>query len=526
MTVRGAAGPSPRAPYGGSRAASQTLPEWLGRRAYLTPEAVALIFGDERWSFRELDHAVDHTAARLWQEGIQPGDHVALLGQNSVEYILALGALMRLGAVAVPLNTRLSPEEIAWQINDSDAAALVVDDEHLALAGKALESSTSGAGPIAPKVPLIPLEAVASPRPPGEAAPSYPRRSRIELDSLHGIIYTSGTTGRPKGAMLTYGNHWWNAIGSGLNLGGHRDDVWLAAVPLFHVSGLSIVMRSLIHGFAVLLHQRFDPALANRAIDQQGVTLASVVSVMLSRMLQERGGRKYPPHLRAVLVGGGPVPEALLRRALDLGMPVLQTYGMTETASQAATLPPHDALRKLGSAGKPLFPVELKVDAPPGEVGEILVRGPGVSPGYYRRPEESKASRREEWFRTGDLGWLDAEGYLYVVDRRSDLIISGGENVYPAEVERVLESHPAVLEAGVAGKADEQWGQVPIAFVVPKSSPSHELAAELIAYCRSKMARYKAPVEVHFVPALPRNAAGKLARHRLRELLTGDDGRA
>jgi len=209
-----------------------------------------------------------------------------------------------------------------------------------------------------------------------------------------------------------------------------------------------------------------------------------------------------------------------------LGMPVLQTYGMTETASQAATLPPHDALRKLGSAGKPLFPVELKVDAPPGEVGEILVRGPGVSPGYYRRPKESKASRREGWFRTGDLGWLDAEGYLYVVDRRSDLIISGGENVYPAEVERVLESHPAVLEAGVAAKADERWGQVPIAFVVPKSSPSQKLAAELIAYCRSKMARYKAPVEVHFVPELPRNAAGKLARHRLRELRTGDDSRA
>src|SRR5690606_40332399 len=211
------------------------------------------------------------------------------------------------------------------------AAALVADDEHLALAGKALESSTCGAGPIAPKVPLIPLEAVAIPRPPGGAAPSYPKRSQIELDSLHGIIYTSGTTGRPKGAMLTYGNHWWNAIGSGLNLGGHRDDVWLAAVPLFHVSGLSIVMRSLIHGFAILLHQRFDPALANRAIDVQGVTLASVVSVMLSRMLEVQRERKYPPHLRYVLVGGGPVPEALLRRALDLGMPVLQTYGMTRS---------------------------------------------------------------------------------------------------------------------------------------------------------------------------------------------------
>lgn len=503
--------------------AGQTVPEWLERRAFLTPHAPALIFGQQTWSFQQLNHAVDHTAARLWQEGIGPGRHVALLAQNSVQYILALGALMRLGAVVVPLNTRLSPAEIAWQIADADVTFLIADDAYATLAKDALGLPSPGAPERADDLRLIPLETVANPRPPGGQAPSFPKQAHVALDGLHGIIYTSGTTGRPKGAMLTYGNHWWNAIGSGLNLGGHQNDVWLAAVPLFHVSGLSIVMRSLIHGFAVLLHQRFDPAVVNRAIDHQGVTLISVVSVMLSRMLQERGERAYPPHLKAVLVGGGPVPQALLKKALELGMPVLQTYGMTETASQAATLPPQDALRKLGSAGKPLFPVELKIDAPLGEVGEILVRGPGVSPGYYRRPRESAASRRDGWFCTGDLGWIDAEGYLYVVDRRSDLIISGGENIYPAEVERVLESHPAVLEAGVTARADARWGQVPVAFVVPKEDPSERLADELIAYCQSKMARYKAPVAVHFVAALPRNAAGKLARHRLAQLL-GDGG--
>ena len=344
----------------------------------------------------------------------------------------------------------------------------------------------------------------------------------LHLDEVQGIIYTSGTTGFPKGAMLTYGNHWWNAIGSGLNLGGHGGDVWLAAVPLFHVSGLSIVMRGLIHGFAVLLHERFDPAAVNQAIDEEGVTLLSVVSAMLDRMLLERAGRPYPPSLRAVLVGGGPVPEALLKKALDHGMQVLQTYGMTETASQAATLSPHDALRKLGSAGKPLFHVEMRVDAPRGEIGEILVRGPSVSPGYYRRPDESLASRREGWFCTGDLGFVDDEGYLYVVDRRTDLIISGGENVYPAELEALLHSHPAVREAGVAPKADAAWGQVPVAFVVAKSEPTAQLATELIEYCRSNLASYKAPAEVHFVPELPRNAAGKVARHRLAELLASE----
>ena len=326
---------------------------------------------------------------------------------------------------------------------------------------------------------------------------------------MHGIIYTSGTTGLPKGAMLTYGNHWWNAVGSGLNLGGHGGDVWLAAVPLFHVSGLSIVMRGLIHGFTVLLHERFDPVSVNRAIDDEGVTLLSVVSTMLGRMLQERAGRRYPSSLRAVLVGGGPVSEPLLNEAIGHGLHVLQTYGMTETASQAATLPPQDALRKLGSAGKPLFHVEMRVDAPEGEVGEILVRGPSVSPGYYGRPDESLASRRNGWFCTGDLGFFDDDGYLYVVDRRTDLIISGGENVYPAEVEKLLHSHPAVLEAGVTPKADAKWGQVPVAFVVTKAEPTDELAAELIEFCRCNLASYKAPAEVRFVAELPRTPQAK-----------------
>lgn len=557
-------------PHGerGANLPAHTVPEWLRRRAYLTPDVAALVSSGTTWTFRELDEVAQQEAVRLYREGVSKGDHVALLGQNSPGYIVALCVLMRLGAVAVPLNTRLQPPEIAWQVTDAQVKLILVDPVHEELARAALAEGAKAAvsqgcsrsDALGPKLvfldpnPAKPSagtlsgascaggrtasgngggaagkgsgETVSDAVGCSDGSDSYDAspgqtvtRESLSLDEVQGIIYTSGTTGRPKGAMLTYGNHWWNAIGSGINLGGHEGDVWLAAVPLFHVSGLSIVMRALIHGFTILLHQRFDPAAANRAIDHEGVTLISVVSVMLDRMLQERGDRPYPPTLRAALVGGGPVPEPLLRKALDLGMPVLQTYGMTETASQAATLSPRDALRKLGSAGKPLFHVDIRVDAPQGQIGEIQVRGPSVSPGYYRRPEESLAARQNGWLRTGDLGYFDDEGYLYVVDRRTDLIISGGENVYPAEVESVLHSHPAVLEAGVAPKSDPRWGQVPVAFVVPQDRPGPELAEALIEHCRRHLAGYKVPVEVRFVSELPRNAAGKVARHRLAALI-------
>ena len=228
-------------------------------------------------------------------------------------------------------------------------------------------------------------------------------------------------------------------------------------------------------------------------------------------MLDARGERPYPPWLRCVLLGGGPAPRPLLERCAARGVPVVQTYGLTETASQVATLAPEDALPKLGSAGKPLFPTELRVDAPPGEIGEILVRGPTVSPGYVNRPERGAA---DDWLRTGDLGRLDAEGYLYVVDRRDELIISGGENVYPAEVEAALLAHPAVAEAGVTGLADSTWGQVVYAAVVLRPGAG-ATAEQLRAHCRARLAAYKVPTRLELVATLPRNAAGKLLRRRL-----------
>jgi O-succinylbenzoic acid--CoA ligase len=294
-------------------------------------------------------------------------------------------------------------------------------------------------------------------------------------------------------------------------------------------------MRSVLYGIPAVVHEAFDQAAVNRAIDEDGVTIVSVVSAMLRRMLDERAGRRYPSSLRCVLLGGGPAPRPLLEECAALGVPVVQTYGLTETASQFATLSPDDALRKLGSAGKPLLHSELRIEhdgapASAGEEGEIVVRGPTVSTGYLNNPEATARTLRDGWLHTGDIGRLDEEGYLYVLDRRDDLIISGGENVYPAEVEATLLQHPAVLEAGVIGVPDPRWGQVPIAFIVlrPDTRPvaGTSTAAEAIdpaeftAFCAERLARYKVPARFIVVDALPRTAAGKLLRRELREVFS------
>jgi O-succinylbenzoic acid--CoA ligase len=274
----------------------------------------------------------------------------------------------------------------------------------------------------------------------------------------------------------------------------------------------------------MVLHEGFEAAAVNRSLDNDGVTILSAVAVMLARMLEDRGSQPYPAHLRCVLLGGGPAPKPLLEACAARHLPVVQTYGLTEAASQVATLAPEDALRKLGSAGKPLMPTELRIvkddqpdqPAAPHRVGEIVVRGPTLSPGYLR---QSAPRTTDGWFRTGDLGYVDEDGYLYVVDRRTDLIISGGENIYPAEVEAVLLAHPAIAEAAVIGLPDARWGQTPVAAIRLHDgvNPAEVGADELRAFCAARLARYKVPTQFKRAAMLPRNAAGKLMRRRVGE---------
>lgn len=489
---------------------STWIPDWLAKRSQVSGERIGLEFGGERYTFARIEQEVCRTVGRLKEAGVREADRVALLVGNVPEFLWGVHALARLGAVSVPLNLRLTDTELAAQVEDADVSLILYHSKQAQraegvarLSGKARTMCIDDTGAWSADI--------------GTAPPA----GAIDLDAVHTIIFTSGTTGRPKGAMLTFGSHWWSAVGSVLNLGLYPDDKWLAAVPLFHVSGLSILMRSVIYGIPVLLHERFDPVAVNEAIDEHGVTMLSVVSSMLARILDARGDTPFPSSLRCVLVGGGPVPRPLLMRCREMGVPVVQTYGLTETASQVVTLSPQDALRKLGSAGKPLFPVEVRIvvdgrEAPAHTAGEIVVRAPNVMKGYFRQPEATGQTLVDGWLYTGDIGYLDDEGFLYVLDRRDDLIISGGENVYPAEVESVLLSHPAVEEAAVVGRPDSTWGAVPVAFV--KLRTGRELTEEaLIAFCRERLAGYKCPKAVSFVPMLPRNASGKLMRKALRE---------
>ena len=460
--------------------------------------------GGQNFTFAVLDAAATNVARQLQEQGAREGDHVALLLANGDEFAIVVHAAARCGVAVVPLNTRLTVPELAYQLEDSDSRFLLYDEPNRDTAQQLAHAVGT--------IRLICANDLTKPLVP----PAAPASGLLDLSATHAIVYTSGTTGRPKGVRLTFGNHWWNAIGSALNLGIGQQDRMLVCLPLYHVGGLSVLFRGVIYGATVVVHESFDPAAVNRAIDDDGITSVSVVAVMLQRMLEERGQRPYPSSLRSVLVGGGPVPEALLRDAIALGVPVLQTYGLTESGSQAVTLSPEDAVRKLGSAGKPLLPVQIRVvasdrDALPGEVGEIWLRGPSISPGYLHEPLPA-----DGWVRTGDLGWLDDDGYLYVSDRRDDLIISGGENVYPAEVEAVLLAHPAVAEAGVVGIPHAEWGAVPVAFVKLATGEAAS-ETELLAMCRDRLAKYKVPIRIHFVDALPRTSSGKLMRRMLRD---------
>lgn len=479
------------------------MQDWLAQRAARSPERVALFFQDRTWTFRELDARVSQLSDALISLHIHPNDRVAVLLRNSDMFVVLVHAIARVGAVLVPLNTRLTPAEIGWQLAHIRAHTLIYDELDFDRTSRLGQAS-----PTTQFVSTVALSVHEHPHGENNYVPSF------QLGTPHSILFTSGTTGKPKAAVLTFGNHWWNAIGSALNLGLHEDDVWLACMPLFHVGGLAIMLRSVIYGIPVVLTETFDARQVNHALDQHHVTIVSMVTTMLRRVIDERGDIPFPKSLRCVLLGGGPAPKELLQECAALNVPVVQTYGLTEAASQVATLAPPDALRKLGSAGKPLMGVDLKIEATDGEVGEILIRGSTVMREYASDLDATTRAWRDGWFHTGDLGYLDGEGYLYVVSRREDLIVSGGENVYPAEIEAVLNTHPAVQESAVVGVSHPQWVQAPIAFVVLLAGA--EVNAQTIkTYCAEKLARYKIPLDVVFVDALPRNAAGKLLRRVL-----------
>ena len=445
------------------------LDDPVGRHARERPGALALRAEGRDLSYAQLEAAVAATTRSLGAAGVGAGDRVATTLAPGLDFAALLHALPRLGAVLVPLAPRLAEAE-RDRLLELASPRLVLD---------------------------APLERSRAP------GPSRPP-PRLDPDAPHTLLYTSGTTAAPKPVLLTYANHLASARAATANLAPERGDRWLCPLPMHHVGGLAILHRSALGGSAAVLHARFAAEDVRESLESGEATLVSLVATQLRRLAEV--GLARAPALRAALVGGGPVPRELLAWAADRELPVLQTYGMTETASQVATLPAPEALasERRGSAGRPLPGVELRVDP---ATGEILVRGPMVSRG---------ALAADGWLHTGDRGWLDRDGYLWVEGRLDDTIVTGGENVAAAEVAEALVAHPAVVEAAVTGRADPEWGEAVVAYVVldPRIAPPGD--SELVAHCRGLLAPHKAPKEVHRVPDLPRTASGKVARARLR----------
>ena len=454
--------------------------------------------------------------------GVKAGDRVALLVGDGLESAILIHALMKIGAVLVPLNARLAPEEMLWQVRDSRPRAFLHDG-----------ANSDGVSAVARACPDIPRALV------GDGAPEAQRFVALEpaaftpaeptRDALHAILYTSGTTGRPKGAMLSYGNHLANAAGFYRRLGAGPGDRWLLSLPLYHVGGLAILLRAVLFGGTVVFAGRFDEARYLGLMREHRITHVSVVAAMLSRLYEVASGADAFTSLRCVLLGGGPASEELLEASLARGIPVSPTYGLTECASQVATLAPGLLARQRGSVGTAIPGVTIRIAREDGgvaevdEEGEICVAGGVVTAGYWNRPAETARALRDGWLHTGDRSRMNAAGALTVLARESDLIISGGENIYPAEIERVLLAHPDVLDAAVLGAPDERWGAVPVALAVRRPGTTIDEAA-LLDHCRALLARYKTPRSIRFVESLPRTSLGKLRRRDAARLPLRNDG--
>jgi O-succinylbenzoic acid--CoA ligase len=478
-------------------------------RAARTPDAPAFESATETWTFAGLAERSRRAAAHL-RAVLPPGDApIGLLLRGEAQFAAWFHAAASTGRPVLPLNLRLTATELAQQLGHSRADLLLghADDARLAEIAALVGALRAE---VAPSVDELPEARGASPA------------VACDDDATLAVLYTSGTSGRPKGACLSWSNFEASARAAEQRLGRAVHSRWLACMPLFHVGGLSILLRSALFGGPVRVHGRFDARAVSDALDRGDIAGLSLVPTMLSRLLDARAGRGAPQGLEALLLGGAAIPSGLLQRALAAGYPVCTTYGLTEACSQVATSAPPRTGDCSAAPMRPLRGVEIRiVDGerllPAGEPGEIVLRGPLVMQGYLHDREATARVLRDGWLHTSDIGYLDDGGGLHVLDRRDDLVITGGENVYPAEVEAVLLDCPGVAEAGVAGVPDADLGARVVAWIVtaPGASPDAPTIAE---HCRSRLASYKVPRRYHFVAALPRTAAGKLQRLRLPEL--------
>ncbi|MBA4025519.1 MAG: acyl-CoA synthetase [Gordonia sp.] len=494
---------------------------WIARRSAIGPSRPAITYEGSTWTYADFAERIDRLAAELRAGGVQIGDRVGYFGPNHPAYLVTLFACARAGAVFVPLNFRLTGRELTYIARDAGLHTLVADTGltavmdavrvDLALSRRiSLEASAdwetlddllSACGPI--------------------SEPEHPSPADVAI-----IMYTSGTTGRPKGAMLTHGNLFWNNVNALLSFDVASSDVTYVAAPLFHIGGLNVTtLLTLQKGGHVIVAPSFDPVQALRDIARHRVTTMFGVPAMYLFMSQApEFATADLSSLGYLICGGAPVPEPLMELFAARGIPFAQGYGLTETAPLALVMGIDEAGCKIGAAGSKVLPLsdvrlvdEGNVEVPPGEPGEICVRGPQIMAGYWNNPSATASAIDEQgWFHTGDVGREDDDGYVSVVDRLKDMAISGGENVYPAEVESVLYSHPDVLEVAVLGLPDPKWGEAVTAVVAVRAGSTVTLQ-DLRAFAAGRLARYKLPQRLEFVASLPRNPTGKVLKNSLRE---------
>jgi fatty-acyl-CoA synthase len=499
------------------------LGSWPERRLRISPDRDAIWFEGTTTSHAGFAERVRRTAGALAGLGVRPGDRVAWTGGNHPSALETLYACGQLGAIWVPVNARLAVPEAEYVLRHSGASLVVHGRDHGRLADRLRDRLADVRTWIAAEPPddggadSLGYEDLLA------AADPEVRDEPVELTDACLVMYTSGTTGTPKGAVLTHGNMVWNAVNQSMGMDVTATERTLGLAPLFHIGGLNGTLNpTLLRGGCAVIVRRFDPAETLAVIEEQRINSFFAVPTMLDAMsrLPEFGTRDLS-RLRTIGAAGAPLPLPTLRTWLDRGVTMQQAYGMTEAAPGCTVLDSVDAVRKVGSAGKPLFFTDVRVVRPDGtdtdvdEVGEVIVQGPNVMSGYWAEPERTAEILVDGWYHTGDAGSLDDEGFLYIRDRYKDMIISGGENVYPAEVESALLELPEIAEAAVIGVPDPQWGEVGLAVLVAADGADLD-PDELRLRLRSRLAAFKVPTYVEFADELPKTATGKVRKSDLR----------
>ncbi len=511
-----------------NRSRRLVLGEMLARNARREPFRTALVFGDKSLTFAELDARVNRVANALAARGVQRGDRVAVLMYNCLEVIESYFACQKLGACPVPVNFRLAASELAYILEDSGSVAVLTDSQLALLAREATAGSDTvrfiaTTGEVAAGIESY-RELLDS------GAPEAPDVD-VQEDDLAFLMYTSGTTGRPKGAMLTHQNLVMNTINWSIEMEARPGDVWLSGLPLFHIGGVNGILPFIyMAGTSVITPStHFDPLESLRLLAKHRVTMCYFVPTQWQQICSLPEAKEIDTSLlRRALWGASQAPPSTLKLLVETfpAVGIVNAFGQTEMSSNTCFLKADDAIRKMGSVGLPAINVEVRIvdkdgsDTAVGEVGEIVYRGPTVMKGYFNKPEATADAFSGGWFHSGDLVRQDDEGFIYVVDRVKDMIISGGENIYPAEVERAVERHPAVREVAVVGVPHPRWVETPVAVVVP-AGEERPSTADIVEFLKVDLASYKKPSAVVYVDELPRNASGKILKRDLRDEFDG-----